>query len=198
MIADGGFREESCPTAAALVRHLRDEWTPPSSVKSERILDAEVLSEVRRWIRGRIPGISVLEVKRWVAGHEEERSEKKWWTQSKPHQVVCLWGAGKTSDLFIYHPEGSFGLPPRGISLEIKFVSLNEKTGKAASYAGAIATTAGQLLAYSIRHEWTIGFVWIDGPRRRSAQGSEAHVERSEELVKCLPKNSTLIIRFRG
>ncbi len=197
MIADGGFGKESCMTAAALVRHLKDEWTPSSSAKSEKILDAEVLSEVRRWVRGRIRGISVLEVKRWVAGHEQEKSEKKWWTQSKPHQVVCLWGAGKTSDLFIYHPEGSFGLPCRGISLEVKFVSLNEKTGKVASYAGAIATTAGQLLAYSIRHEWTIGFVWIDGPRRQSAQETEARVDRSEELVKRLPPNATLIVRFR-
>jgi len=66
MLADGGFREESCSTAAALVRHLTDEWTPPSSVKSEKILDAEVLSEVRRWISGRIPEISGPEVKRWV------------------------------------------------------------------------------------------------------------------------------------
>jgi hypothetical protein len=90
MLADGGFGEDTCPTAAALVRHLKDEWIPPSSVKSEKILDAEVLSEVRRWISGRIPEISGPEVRRWVAGHEEERSEKKWWTQSKQHQVVCL------------------------------------------------------------------------------------------------------------
>ncbi len=168
MTVDGGFGTESWPIAAALVKHLREEWAPPSSVKSEKLLDAEVLSEVRRWINGRIPEIPEAGLKQWVAGHEEEKAEKKWWTQSKERQVVCLWGAGKTSDLFIYHPDGAFGLPPGGISLEIKYVSLNEKTGKADSYAAAISTTAGQLLASHerVRGDPVSNF-WLDGDSGR-------------------------------
>jgi hypothetical protein len=64
-----------------------------------------------------------------------------------------LWGASKTCDVFVYHPEGKYGLPRRGISVEVKYVP------SGGSHAAAIATVSGQLLAYSLRHERTIGFV---------------------------------------
>ena len=185
--------------ASALVQHLRDEWTPPRSVRSERLLDRSLRDHVRRWVRERCPSIPSEDVKRYVAGHEDGKLRKKHWTQSKAHQVVRLWGAGKTSDLFIYHEGGRYGLPKRGISLEIKYVSRKPGEGLSAkSYAGAITTTAGQLLAYSIRHAWTIGFVWIDGARLNPNGAGEAYRERHRELLRRLPRNATLIVRFRG
>jgi hypothetical protein len=179
-----------------LVKHLRDEWTPPDSVVSETLLDRALRDHVRAWIKQRCPRIPCGELGRWVAGHEQEKSDKHRWSRSKEHQVVTLWGAGKTSDLFIYHENGLHGLPKRGVSFEIKYVP-KKPTGVAKSYATAITTTAGQLLAYSIRHEWTIGFVWIDGPRRRPKIHTEAQLERSKEFLKRLPSNATMIVRFR-
>jgi len=118
--------------ASALVQHLRDEWTPPRSVRSERLLDRSLRDHVRRWVRERCPSIPSEDVKRYVAGHEDGKLRKKHWTQSKAHQVVRLWGAGKTSDLFIYHEGGRYGLPKRGISLEIKYVSRKPGEGLSA------------------------------------------------------------------
>lgn len=183
--------------AAALVKDLRQDWTPSTSVISEKTLDLALRDHLREWIRLRLPGIPQTELKQWVAGHEEEESEKRRWSESKQHQVICLWGAGKTSDLFVYHPNALYGLPRRGISLEIKYVGLNHETGKAKSYAGAITTTAGQLVAYSILHDWTIGFVWVDGPRRRPTGKGEAEIERAVEFMEQLPRNASLIVRFR-
>lgn len=185
--------------AAALVKHLREEWTPPRSVRSERLLDRSLRDHVRRWVREQCRSIRPKDVKHYVAGHEDDRLRKKHWTESKAHQVVRLWGAGKTSDLFIYHEKGRHSLPKGGISLEIKYVS--RKTGegvRAESYASAITTAAGQLLAYSIRHAWTIGFVWIDGARLSPKGTGEAYRERNRDLLRRLPRNATLIVRFRS
>jgi hypothetical protein len=180
----------------ALVKDL-DEWVPPRWVRSEKLLDRAVRDHVRGWLRARA-GIPTAELRRWIAGHERLKAHKVNWTGSKPYQVVTLWGAGKTSDLFIYHADGRYDLPKRGISLEVKYVGRSPKTGRAQSYASAIATTAGQLLAYSIRHYWTIGFIWIDGKRRKAGARSERNQERCQELLRRLPRNASLLVRFRG
>ncbi len=178
--------------AGALAADLR-RWHVPA-VKSEKELD----EAVREFIRGRIrKRLGVPELKQWVAGHGEPEPLSRFWRKSKPYQVIDLWGAGKTSDLFVYHPKGRYGLPKAeadgdrgqtgGISFEIKYVAPNK------SYAHAIPTAAGQLLAYSLRHEWTIGFVLVDGPRR----SRKTRVDRSQDFLRCLPPNATLIVRFR-
>jgi len=181
----------------ALVKNLAHEWTPPADVSSETILDRVVRDHVREWLQEEA-GIPSADIRRWVAGHEQLKANKPNWTGSKAYQVVTLWGAGKTSDLFIYHTDGDYGLPKTGISLEVKYVGRSKKTGKPQSYASAITTTAGQLLAYSIRHYWTIGLVWVDGPRRKPAQRNDGNRELCDELLKRLPENATLIVRFGG
>ena len=183
-----------------LVAELR-QWTPPTSVDSEETLDGALLAHVRDLIRERRPDIPPSELVRWVAGHGgETKEETEAWSASKDYQVVQLWGAGKNGDSFIYEPDGRFRLPKAGISLEIKYVPPQKDGKKAASYASAIATTAGQLLAYSVRTYHSIGFVWIDGPRRAKVpkKPSPKYEERSKEFLSRLPDNSTLIVRFRG
>jgi hypothetical protein len=180
----------------ALVKDL-DEWAPPGWVRSEKLLDRAFRDHVRQWLRERI-AIPTAELRRWVAGHERLKAYKANWTGSKAYQVVTLWGAGKTSDLFIYHPEGRHGLPRRGISFEVKYVGRSRRTRKAQSYAGAIATTAGQLLAYSTRHYWTVGFIWINGERRKRTARTQLDQERCQDLLRRLPRNASLLVRFRG
>jgi hypothetical protein len=180
----------------ALVRDL-DDWVPPRWVRSEKLLDRAVRDHLRGWLRARA-AIPTAELRRWVAGHERLKAHKVNWTGSKPYQVVTLWGAGKTSDLFIYHPKGRHGLPRRGISFEVKYVGRSRRTRKAQSYAGAIATTAGQLLAYSTRHYWTVGFIWINGERRKRIARTELDQERCQDLLRRLPRNASLLVRFRG
>lgn len=170
--------------AAALATDLR-QWDVPA-VKSEKELDKAVRDFIRGRIRKRL-GVPEPELKQWVAGHGEPKPFSRFWTESKPYQVIDLWRAGKTSDLFVYHPQGEYGLPTGGISFEIKYVKPND------SYAHAIPTAAGQLLAYSLCHEWTIGFVLVDGPKR----ARKLRPDRSQDFLRCLPSNATLIVRFR-
>jgi hypothetical protein len=158
-------------------------WPVPQ-VKSERELDLVARDFVRAEVRRLLPDLPEAELSRWVAGHRD--STPRYWTESKPYQHIRLWGAGKTADLFVYHPKGCYGLPKRGLSLEVKYVPRGD------SYAGAIATVAGQLHAYSLRHERTIGFVWCD-----RSQKSVHHEDYAPALLKALPANARLLVRFR-
>lgn len=178
-------------TLAAELEAALTAWSVPR-VRSERELDRRVRDFVRGEVRRRVPALGADEVRRWVAGHGEPKPHDRYWRESKPHQNVCLWGASKTADLFVYHPEGKHSLPARGISIEVKYVP------RGASYAGAIATVAGQLLAYSLRHERAIGFVLCAQPPRRRRVRSEADEDRSQALLKALPANASLIVRFPG
>jgi hypothetical protein len=90
----------------ALVRHLTEEWRPAAGVRSETDLDREMLREVRAWAGSRFE-IPQCERPEWIAGHGPTREDKKGWKECKRHQIVRLWGAGKASDVFLYH--GSSG-----------------------------------------------------------------------------------------
>ncbi len=139
---------------------------------------------VRAYLRRRIPEISAEEVRQWAAGHGESEPHNRYWSDSKRHQNVYLWGTSKTCDVFVYHPEGKYRLPRRGISVGVKYVP------SGSSPAAAIATVAGQLLAYSLRHERTIGFVFCAGSLRQKPE------DQSTAFLKALPSNAALIVRF--
>lgn len=177
--------------AHSLIAGLRS-WSVPR-IASEKELDQSLLKFIRRQVAQRVPALQSnrLELKRWVAGHRGPERHKKFWTATKRHQTVCLWGATKTSDLFVYHPEGKYGLPRRGISFEVKYVPRGD------SYANAIATVAGQLLAYSLRHARTIGFVFAEQRRPHKARPVDMHRDRYRQLLRRLPANATLMVRFR-
>jgi hypothetical protein len=163
--------------AEEVIAELR-KWPVPQ-VRSETELDRKVRDFVRRQVARQLPSLPGDELKCWVAGHGEPKPHDAFWSKSKQYQNICLWGASKTADLFIYHPRSSYGLPKRGISVEVKLVS------GGSSYAGAIATVAGQLLAYSLRHE-----------QRKREPTNDGRVERCNELLALLPENASLIVRF--
>ena len=164
-----------------------EKWKVPA-VNSEAELDNAVRDFIRSLLGSQIPE---NERKQWVAGHKEAKPNDRFWSESKPHQNVLLWGASKTSDLFVFHRDGKYGLPPRGISFEIKYVKAGE------SYAGPIATVAGQLLAYSVRHEWTIGFVFCERRRAPKTSLTDGKSGHADDLKRALPANATLLVRFR-
>jgi hypothetical protein len=171
------------PSLADTIEAALLVWAVPT-VKSEKELDLLARNFVRAEVQRRLPDLPETELPQWVVGHRDPTP--RYWTESKAYQNIRLWGAGKTADLFVYHPNGRYGLPQRGLSVEVKYLP------RGGSYAGAIATIAGQLLAYSIRHERTIGFVWCDGPPRRTRR--EAH---APSFLKALPPNARLLVRFR-
>ena len=182
--------------ADRLVSALRRWNVPP--VKSERDLDLKVRDFLRLHVVRLVPQLRRLPPERrplelmcCVAGHGGPKQNRRCWTASKPYQNVRLWGSGKTADLFVYDSRGKYGLPRRGISVEIKYIP------RGASYAGAIATVAGQLLAYSLRHVRTIGFVLCEERRRDRIIRHEGDEDRSEAFLKALPRKATLIVRFR-
>jgi hypothetical protein len=171
------------PRLARSIEAALASWTVPR-VSSEKALDRRARDLVRKVVQQHVPALPAAELSRWVAGHHD--ADKRAWAASKPHQNIRLWGAGKTADVFVYHPDGCYGLPTRGISVEVKYVR------RGGSYAGAIATVAGQLLAYAVRHERTIGFVWCDGRRRRIRPE-----EHARAFLALLPANARLLVRFR-
>ena len=185
-------------TLAGRLTAALKRWRVPG-VKSEKQLDLKLRDFIRGQVGHILPKLRRLPIARrrqelmqWVAGHGDPQLNRHYWSQSKRYQNVRLWGSGKTADLFIYHPRGKYGLPRRGVSFEIKYVP------RGVSYAGAIATVAGQLLAYSIRHRRTIGFVFCEKRRRERTIKHEGDRERGDAFLRALPAKATLIVRFRS
>lgn len=113
----------------------------PDSIKSESDLEYALLSDIKKFIKDEL----FSNVKNVLYHHGRTVQEKKHWADSKPLQVVKLFGVN-VSDIFIKCSKIG------AVAIELKYAKISKRKGLTSFLQKAI----GQSLIATLRHPFAI------------------------------------------
>lgn len=113
----------------------------PDSIKSESDLEYALLPNIRRFIKDEL----FSDVENALYHHGRTVQEKKHWTDSKPLQIIKLFGVN-VSDIFIKCSKIG------AVAIELKYAKLLKKQG----LTGVLQRAIGQSLIATLRHPFAI------------------------------------------